>query len=73
MDGHVLPGREVSRLDMAAGRADEVQVKGEVVLRGGVRLLVSFAYGAIFFKEKNIRSKIVPLLMVIAALVFMCI
>ena len=39
----------------------------------GVRLLVSFAYGAIFFKEKNIRSKIVPLLMVIAALVFMCI
>ena len=39
----------------------------------GVRLLVSFAYGAIFFKEKNIRSKIIPLLMVIAALVFMCI
>lgn len=39
----------------------------------GVRLLVSFAYGVIFFKEKNIRSKIVPLLMVIAALVFMCI
>ena len=39
----------------------------------GVRLLVSFTYGAIFFKEKNIRSKIVPLLMVIAALVFMCI
>ena len=39
----------------------------------GVRLLVSFAYGAVFFKEKNIRSKIVPLLMVIAALVFMCI
>lgn len=39
----------------------------------GVRLLVSFAYGAFFFKEKNIRSKIIPLLMVIAALVFMCI
>lgn len=39
----------------------------------GVRLLVSFAYGVIFFKEKNIRSKIVPLLMVIAALVFMCV
>ena len=39
----------------------------------GVRLLVSFAYGVIFFKEKNIRSKIIPLLMVIAALVFMCI
>jgi len=39
----------------------------------GVRLLVSFAYGAIFFKERNIRSKIIPLLMVIAALVFMCI
>lgn len=39
----------------------------------GVRLLVSFAYGVFFFKEKNIRSKIIPLLMVIAALVFMCI
>ena len=34
----------------------------------GVRLLVSFAYGAVFFKEKNIRSKIVPLLMVIGLL-----
>ena len=39
----------------------------------GVRLLVSFAYGALFFKEKNIRSKILPLIMVIAALVFMCV
>lgn len=39
----------------------------------GVRLLVSFAYGVFFFKEKNIRSKIIPLLMVIAALVFMCV
>lgn len=39
----------------------------------GVRLIVSFVYGAIIFKERNIRSKIIPLLMVIAALVFMCI
>ena len=39
----------------------------------GVRLLVSFVYGAIVFKEKNIRSKIVPLLMVLAALVCLCI
>lgn len=39
----------------------------------GVRLIVSFLYGVIFFKEKNIRSKIIPLLMVLAALVFMCI
>ncbi len=39
----------------------------------GVRLIVSFVYGAVVFREKNIRSKIIPLLMVIAALVFMCI
>ena len=39
----------------------------------GVRLLVSFVYGAIVFKEKNIRSKIIPLLMVLAALLFMCV
>ena len=39
----------------------------------GVRLIVSFVYGAIVFKEKNIRSKIIPLLMVLAALVFLCI
>ena len=39
----------------------------------GVRLLVSFVYGAIVFKEKNIRSKIIPLLMVLAALVCLCI
>jgi len=39
----------------------------------GVRLVVSFVYGAVFFKEKNIKSKILPLLMVLAALVFMCI
>jgi transporter family protein len=39
----------------------------------GVRLVVSFIYGALFFREKNIRSKILPLLMVLAALVFMCI
>lgn len=38
----------------------------------GVRLVVSFVYGALFFREKNIRSKIIPLLMVLAALVFMC-
>jgi len=39
----------------------------------GVRLLVSFVYGVVGFKEKNIRSKIVPLLMVLAALVCLCI
>lgn len=39
----------------------------------GVRLVVSFFYGVFFFKEKNIRSKILPLLMVLAALVFMCV
>jgi transporter family protein len=39
----------------------------------GVRLIVSFVYGALCFKERNIRSKIIPLLMVLAALVFMCI
>ena len=39
----------------------------------GVRMLVSFVYGAIVFKEKNIRSKIIPLLMVLAALVCLCI
>ena len=39
----------------------------------GVRLVVSFVYGVFFFKEKNIRSKIIPLLMVLAALLFMCV
>ena len=39
----------------------------------GVRLLVSFVYGIFGFKESNIRSKIVPLLMVLAALVCLCI
>ena len=39
----------------------------------GVRLVVSFLYGVFFFKEKNIRSKIIPLMMVLAALVFMCV
>jgi len=39
----------------------------------GVRLLVSFAYGVLGFREKNIRSKIIPLLMVLAALVCLCI
>ncbi len=39
----------------------------------GVRLVVSFFYGVFFFREKNIRSKIIPLLMVLAALLFMCV
>ena len=39
----------------------------------GVRLIVSFVYGIFGFKEKNIRSKIIPLLMVLAALVCLCI
>ena len=38
----------------------------------GVRLVVSFIYGIFGFKEVNIRSKIVPLLMVLAALVCLC-
>ena len=39
----------------------------------GVRLLVSFVYGVFGFKEQNIRSKIIPLLMVLAALVCLCV
>lgn len=39
----------------------------------GVRLIVSFVYGIFGFKEHNIRSKIIPLLMVLAALVCLCI
>ena len=39
----------------------------------GVRLLVSFVYGIFGFKERNIRSKIIPLLMVLDALVCLCI
>lgn len=43
------------------------------LILNGVRLVVSFTYGALCFKEKNIRSKIIPLLMVLAALVFLCV
>lgn len=43
------------------------------LILNGVRLIISFTYGALCFKEKNIRSKIIPLMMVLAALVFMCI
>ena len=43
------------------------------LILNGVRLVVSFTYGALCFKEKNIKSKIVPLLMVLAALVFLCV
>ncbi len=39
----------------------------------GVRLIVSFVYGIFGFKEVNIKSKIIPLLMVLAALVCLCI
>ena len=39
----------------------------------GVRLVVSFVYGIFGFKEENIRSKIIPLLMVLAALVCLCV
>ncbi len=38
----------------------------------GVRLVVSFVYGIFGFKEQNIKSKIIPLLMVLAALVCLC-
>ena len=43
------------------------------LILNGVRLVVSFAYGAICFKEKNIKSKIIPLLMVLMALFFLCV
>lgn len=43
------------------------------LILNGVRLVVSFTYGAMCFKEKNIKSKIIPLLMVLAALVFLCV
>jgi len=39
----------------------------------GVRLVVSFVYGIFGFKERNIKSKIIPLLMVLAALVCLCV
>lgn len=39
----------------------------------GVRLVVSFFYGVFFFREKNIRSKIIPLVMVLLALLFICV
>ena len=39
----------------------------------GVRLVVSFVYGIFGFKEQNIKSKIIPLLMVLAALVCLCV
>ena len=37
-----------------------------------MRLVVSFIYGIFGFKESNIKSKIIPLLMVLAALVCLC-
>ncbi len=43
------------------------------LILNGVRLVVSFTYGAICFKEKNIKSKIIPLLMVLMALFFLCV
>lgn len=43
------------------------------LILNGVRLVVSFSYGALCFKEKNIRSKIIPLLMVLTALAFLCV
>lgn len=43
------------------------------LILNGVRLVVSFTYGALCFREKNIKSKIIPLLMVLTALVFLCI
>ena len=39
----------------------------------GVRLVVSFVYGIFGFHEQNIRSKLLPLLMVLAALVCLCV
>lgn len=43
------------------------------LILNGVRLVISFSYGALCFKEKNIKSKIIPLLMVLTALVFLCV
>lgn len=43
------------------------------LILNGVRLVVSFTYGALCFKEKNIRSKIIPLIMVLTALFFLCV
>lgn len=43
------------------------------LILNGVRLVISFLYGAIFFKEKNVKSKIIPLIMILLALVFLCI
>ena len=43
------------------------------LILNGVRLVISFTYGALCFKEKNIKSKIIPLLMVLTALFFLCI
>lgn len=43
------------------------------LILNGVRLVISFTYGALCFKEKNIKSKIIPLLMVLTALVFLCV
>ena len=43
------------------------------LILNGVRLIISFLYGTIVFKEKNIKSKIVPLIMVLCALIFLCV
>ena len=43
------------------------------LILNGVRLIISFSYGALCFKEKNVRSKIIPLLMILTALVFLCV
>ena len=57
-----------------SGLADEAAIVVLIpLILYGVRLVVSFLYGVFFFREKNIRSKIIPLLMVLAALSFICI
>lgn len=43
------------------------------LILNGVRLVLSFFYGALLFHEKNIKSKIVPLTMIIVALILFCI
>ena len=40
---------------------------------GYIIAMMAFVYGIFGFKEQNIRSKIIPLLMVLAALVCLCI
>ena len=74
--GHRGHGRFVTVADviyLSGLKQDAAVVVLIPLILYGVRLIVSFVYGIFGFKEENIRSKIVPLLMVLAALVCLCI